>query len=242
MNLVLSFPCLLRDQLLTTFSRAPARGCPSAVVRVWKELSSTPIELCGAGLTNETLEIMSSSETLRVSFITADKSKGSGGFKATWTEVRDTPATCDKFKCASNNYCISPRLKCNGIHNCGKYDDSDEANCKYCSTAIQSALPSAVTPLLTTRPSPASHALAGIKVRQMSDLVMVGIVGTPSVIVFLLFCSFCHRRRRRKKSSDTSRRRSDSSLNATFEIPRPKPPAFDLPPPGLPAYLSADSV
>ena len=108
-----------------------ARGCPGAVVRVWKDESSPPIELCGAGLTNETLEIVSRSETLRVSFMTADKTKASDGFKATWTEVAADPlASCDKLKCSSNNYCISKDLKCNGIHNCGKFDDSDEANCE----------------------------------------------------------------------------------------------------------------
>jgi len=80
-------------------------------------------------------------------FITADKAVGAGGFKATWTEIRDPdplpvpssssspPAQpCDLFKCTSNNYCISPKLKCNGVHNCGKFDDSDEANCRVGST------------------------------------------------------------------------------------------------------------
>jgi len=46
-----------------------ARGCPGAVVRVWQELSSPPIELCGEGLANETKEFVSSSEMLRVSWV-----------------------------------------------------------------------------------------------------------------------------------------------------------------------------
>lgn len=69
------------------------------------------------------------------SFITADKAVGSGGFKASWTEIKDPSANCDlfkeNFKCTANGYCIAPTLKCNSIHNCGKYDDSDEANCTY---------------------------------------------------------------------------------------------------------------
>lgn len=43
------------------------RGCPSAVVRVWNDKSKPVIELCGANLSNDTRQIISSSNTLKVS-------------------------------------------------------------------------------------------------------------------------------------------------------------------------------
>lgn len=45
------------------------RGCPSAVVRVWPDPDSVgpPVELCGETLTNETREIISTGNSLKVS-------------------------------------------------------------------------------------------------------------------------------------------------------------------------------
>ena len=197
-----------------------SRGCPGAVVRIWKDLASPPIELCGEGLTNDTRQFISSTEMLRLSFITADKAVGSGGFKATWTEIKDpTPSspmplnstvissssptsssaaavTCNtnppviatsnsnnlnhhlqqhEFRCASNHYCISAKLKCNGIHNCGKYDDSDEANC--------------------------------VKAHEMvSDFLFTGLIAAASLFVCAIFCSVFRRRQRikRKRGSISS--------------------------------------
>lgn len=205
-----------------------SRGCPGAVVRIWKDLASPPIELCGEGLTNDTRQFISSTEMLRLSFITADKAVGSGGFKATWTQIKDpspssaislnstlapsggggggtssppSPAAvaCNtnppviatgntnnpahhlqqhEFRCASNHYCIPAKLKCNGIHNCGKYDDSDEANC--------------------------------VKSHEMvSDFLFTGLIAAASLFICALLCSVCRRRRRSKR-----KRASISSINA----------------------------
>jgi hypothetical protein len=161
-----------------------SRGCPGAVVRVWNDLSSPPTELCGEGLANETREFISSNEMMRISFITADKAVGSGGFKATWTEIQDPsplpvpsssssspPASlpCDhKFKCIHNHYCISPQLKCNGINNCGKFDDSDEANC--------------------------------VMARE-NDVVMIALFSSGCLFFLLIVCCFCRKKRNRKRTA-----------------------------------------
>lgn len=63
------------------------------------------------------------------SFITADKAVGAQGFRAVWTEVTEGPS-CDQFLCERTGYCISEKLRCNLVNNCGTEDDSDEANCE----------------------------------------------------------------------------------------------------------------
>ncbi|XP_065293590.1 cubilin-like isoform X1 [Dermacentor albipictus] len=104
------------------------RGCPSAVVRVWKNLSDAPLELCGEGLTNDTREVISTSNVLKVSFMTAQKAVGNGGFRAVWTEIREDP-TCEDLRCTLTGYCISSRLRCNDLPNCGSSDNTDEDDC-----------------------------------------------------------------------------------------------------------------
>ncbi|XP_028968828.1 cubilin-like [Galendromus occidentalis] len=124
------------------------RGCPSAVVRVWPDPNGVgpPVELCGETLTNETREIMSTGNTLKVQFMTAAKAVGNRGFKAVWSEIRDDDEHCSALKstssaignsrpfaggvrCAASSRCISAKLVCNGVANCGPGDDSDEVNC-----------------------------------------------------------------------------------------------------------------
>ncbi|GFV84217.1 cubilin [Trichonephila clavipes] len=109
--------------LLFTFFRLEGdpleRGCPGAVVRVWKNLSQAPIEMCGMEPSNDTLEIISANSVLKLTlwhgfhlsfreekktnrrdlkksrnseftFATAEKAIGAEGFKAVWTEVSKT--------------------------------------------------------------------------------------------------------------------------------------------------------
>ena len=61
-------------------------------------------------------------------FFFADKAVGAKGFKAIWTEFKDT-SNCQEFRCAKNQICIPRTLRCNGINNCGHMDTSDEMNC-----------------------------------------------------------------------------------------------------------------
>ena len=58
----------------------------------------------------------------------ADKAVGAKGFKAIWTEIKDT-SNCQEFKCTESKICIPRNLRCNGINNCGSMDTSDERNC-----------------------------------------------------------------------------------------------------------------
>lgn len=45
--------------------------------------------------------------------------------------------TCRGFKCTKSEFCIDASLKCNGLPNCGRTDDSDETmGCKYLFLAI----------------------------------------------------------------------------------------------------------
>ncbi|CAH1967539.1 unnamed protein product [Acanthoscelides obtectus] len=107
------------------------RGCPAAVLRVWNDLSTTPIELCGEkppGVSTQ-WQYLSTSNTVRLSFITADKAVGAKGFHAIWTEVMEGPS-CDEFQCLQSGFCLPNRLRCNDHPNCGLEDESDEADCK----------------------------------------------------------------------------------------------------------------
>lgn len=176
------------------------RGCSGAVVRVWLDLSQQPVELCGSELSNETSELISTTNMLKITFITAQKAVGAKGFKASWTEIREPGSSCDQFKCASSGYCVSSNLHCNAIKNCGNNDQSDEMNC-------------------TQKP-------------EINIIMIVGAVSAASLLFIIIICSLCHRKRKR--------RRSNSSLTAQFEISRPKPPQFEIPP-GM-HFLHIDSV
>ncbi|XP_072386256.1 tolloid-like protein 1 isoform X2 [Diabrotica undecimpunctata] len=105
-----------------------SRGCPAAVFRLWNDVSSTPIELCGEKGLNEKWQYVSTSNAMRFSFITADKAVGAQGFRAVWTEVIEGPS-CDEFQCLKSGFCIPDKLRCNKINNCGADDDSDEEDC-----------------------------------------------------------------------------------------------------------------
>jgi len=108
------------------------RGCPAAALRVWpwRTREKTPIELCGDTL-DTYKQILSETNVLKLSFYLADKAVGAKGFKATWTEIKDVP-TCNnpsEFKCRNSSYCISRKLVCNHVRNCGMDDRSDEIDC-----------------------------------------------------------------------------------------------------------------
>ncbi|XP_043246214.1 cubilin-like isoform X2 [Amphibalanus amphitrite] len=104
------------------------RGCPAAVVRIWQDLKSTPIELCGDTLMSRYKQIISASNVMKLSFISSEKSVGQQGFRAYWTEMKDDKE-CDGFHCEKNGFCIPERLRCNMRANCGVGDLSDETGC-----------------------------------------------------------------------------------------------------------------
>ncbi|GIY62302.1 cubilin [Caerostris extrusa] len=119
-------PCQIQGQ---TTGDPLERGCPGAVVRVWKNLSQAPIELCGLEASNDTLEISSTNSVLKLTFATAEKAIGAEGFKAVWTEITET-SDCQLFKCRESGFCIANELKCNKEPNCGWTDRSDEEDCE----------------------------------------------------------------------------------------------------------------
>lgn len=119
------------------------RGCPAAVLRLWHTVDGVPMEICGEKSTTDHWQYLSETNVLRLSFITADKAVGAQGFRAVWTEVsepriaaaggstEDIAEECDQFLCKRSGYCISSKLRCNLVNNCGAEDDSDEAHCKF---------------------------------------------------------------------------------------------------------------
>jgi len=108
------------------------RGCPAAALRVWpwKDVARTPIELCGDKL-DQYKQIISDSNVLRLSFYLADKAVGAKGFKAIYTEVKDSTSCSGsgEFLCKTTGYCIPRSLQCNHVTNCGAEDSSDEDEC-----------------------------------------------------------------------------------------------------------------
>ncbi|XP_037910464.1 tolloid-like protein 2 isoform X3 [Hermetia illucens] len=119
----------------------PGRGCAAAVLRLWTNLESeaSPIELCGEKNADD-WHYISQGQSVRISFITTDKTIGAQGFRIVWTEIQDSgpgppssmSAQCEStyhFECASG-YCIADKLRCDGVKNCGPKDDSDETNCE----------------------------------------------------------------------------------------------------------------
>ncbi|XP_076296175.1 tolloid-like protein 1 isoform X2 [Lasioglossum baleicum] len=121
---------LLDFELFSVEGDQAVRGCPAAVLRIWYDAATTPIELCGVKAPTANWTYLSEDNNMRLSFILADKAVGQMGFRATWTEVSTTPGDCqNQFLCSKNQYCIAESLRCNDILNCGPDDASDEENC-----------------------------------------------------------------------------------------------------------------
>ncbi|XP_053215046.1 tolloid-like protein 2 isoform X2 [Panonychus citri] len=105
------------------------RGCPTAVLRVWSDLNRSPMELCGVGLENDTQDVISTTNIIKISFLITDTAVGARGFEAVWSEIKDDGTSCDALQCPKSGYCVSNDMKCNGAPNCGFYDQIDEDNC-----------------------------------------------------------------------------------------------------------------
>ncbi|XP_017101036.2 tolloid-like protein 2 isoform X2 [Drosophila bipectinata] len=117
-----------------------SRGCPAAVLRLWMNVDSDqpPLELCGEKPPVEHWHYTSTGQTARISFTTSDKTVGAQGFRIVWTEIQDSgpgpPSVglhCEStyhFQCGAG-YCISDKLRCDGVKNCGPGDDTDELHC-----------------------------------------------------------------------------------------------------------------
>jgi hypothetical protein len=124
-----SYKIMLNFERFAVEGDPVGRGCPAAVLRLWTDLSTAPIELCGEKSPGDKWQYLSTSNAVRFSFVTADKAVGAQGFKIVWTEVQEGPS-CEEFQCKKNDYCIPVKLRCNMVNNCGADDNSDEADCE----------------------------------------------------------------------------------------------------------------
>ncbi|GBP77687.1 Dorsal-ventral patterning tolloid-like protein 1 [Eumeta japonica] len=99
--------------------RVPAeRGCPAAVLRLWYESPGPPLELCGEKAPADRWQYLSSSNSIRLSFIIADKSVGAAGWRAVWTEVTAAgEAGCGGApRCGPA--CLPPAAACSKLQHC----------------------------------------------------------------------------------------------------------------------------
>ncbi|KDR22176.1 Cubilin [Zootermopsis nevadensis] len=119
---------LLNFEFFAVEGEPSARGCPAAVLRLWYTVDGPPLELCGEKQQTDKWQFLSEGNSMRISFISAEKSVGAQGFRAVWTEVSEGPY-CEQFTCAKSSFCISMKLICNRLDNCGADDQSDEMNC-----------------------------------------------------------------------------------------------------------------
>ncbi|VDD96195.1 unnamed protein product [Enterobius vermicularis] len=109
--------------------------CDIAVIRIRDDFNKQKkiTEMCGTEQ-EKFIPYISASNKLRISFLTApEKVNGLKGFNFTWTEVmpfRDEEECkgSNKYACSHEKLCISARLRCDGLNNCG--DNNDEEHCK----------------------------------------------------------------------------------------------------------------
>jgi hypothetical protein len=110
---------------------------------------------------------------MRVSFFVADKAVGAKGFKAIWTEIKDT-SNCQEFQCTQSLHCIPRSLRCNGINNCGPFkeglDTSDEKNC--------------------------------VTESEVNEFMIIGLGMGILSMAFLAAILICHRKRKRKNHAE----------------------------------------
>ncbi|XP_045520897.1 cubilin isoform X2 [Pieris brassicae] len=92
------------------------RGCPAAVLRLWYESPGPPLELCGEKAPGDRWQYLSSSNSIRLSFIIADKSVGAAGWRAVWTEV--TVGVGEECPEACGGACLPPGALCSGLPHC----------------------------------------------------------------------------------------------------------------------------
>ena len=124
-------------------------------------------------------------------FFFADKAVGAKGFKAIWTEFKDT-SNCQEFRCAKNQICIPRTLRCNGINNCGHMDTSDEMNCV--TESEVSTFNRALSKLVS---------MFEVKcLLQVNEFMIIGLGMGILSMAFLTAILICHRKRKRKNHAE----------------------------------------
>ncbi|XP_053605685.1 cubilin isoform X2 [Plodia interpunctella] len=103
------------------------RGCPAAVLRLWYESPGPPLELCGEKAPSDRWQYLSSSNSLRLSFIIADKAVGAAGWRAVWTEVTAGPCAEPEAECAGA--CLPSHALCSGLKHCAVMPTTEPPHC-----------------------------------------------------------------------------------------------------------------
>ncbi|BHF74315.1 Domain first found in C1r, C1s, uEGF, and bone morphoproteintic protein [Sparganum proliferum] len=129
--------------ILLHFTKLSVEGsfkdCRNAVVRIYEGSDMRPsLSICGTD--SAVAAYISDAPFLRMRMLTTEQAVGAEGFEMSWTEILPLTAEkdCPGFLCRETKYCISNKMECNGIANCGTFvkdgsiitDDSDErVNC-----------------------------------------------------------------------------------------------------------------
>uniref|UniRef100_A0A0N5ASU2 CUB domain-containing protein n=1 Tax=Syphacia muris TaxID=451379 RepID=A0A0N5ASU2_9BILA len=109
--------------------------CDIAVIRIRDDYNKKKkiTEMCGTEQ-EKFIPYISANNKLRITFLTApEKVNGLKGFNFTWTEVMpfEMEEECkgpENYACSHEKLCISAKLRCDGLNNCG--DNNDEEHCK----------------------------------------------------------------------------------------------------------------
>ncbi|XP_037867516.1 cubilin isoform X4 [Bombyx mori] len=110
---------LLNFQFFAVEGHLIDRGCPAAVLRLWYESPGPPLELCGEKAPADRWQYLSSSNSIRLSFIIADKSVGGSGWRAVWTEVSAAEgAACPGGALPCGAACLPRAALCSGLQHC----------------------------------------------------------------------------------------------------------------------------
>ncbi|OQV20586.1 putative Cubilin [Hypsibius exemplaris] len=174
---------------------ATSCGCSGAALKVFTDLTTDKQlnpELCGVEATDipNGGQLRSPKNVMRLTFTTSSKATGGDGFALRWNEVRHPVVgdrcEADEFFCDKNKFCINKDLRCDGHHNCGEFDGSDES--------------------VTECGEPE------VEVSFFEDLTMMGSVGgaVGGVLLIVIVMVVCVCRRRRKAER---RRKRQQNMN-----------------------------
>ncbi|KFD70157.1 hypothetical protein M514_09537 [Trichuris suis] len=121
-----SSKCIRRSAHLAT------GNCRSAVIRIRNESSGHSNEFCGEKVVPGIRQFVSAKNVIYISFRThPEKVNGLKGFNLSWTEFKQG-GRCEgpeNFHCNFSRICISSKVRCNELMDCGEGDNSDEFKC-----------------------------------------------------------------------------------------------------------------
>ncbi|XP_047026079.1 cubilin isoform X2 [Helicoverpa zea] len=121
---------LLNFEYFAVEGHLTERGCPAAVLRLWYESPGPPLELCGEKAPADRWQYLSSSNSIRLSFIIADKAVGAMGWRAVWTEVTVPEAgACAGGALDCGGACLPPAAPCSGLQHCALMPDTKPTHC-----------------------------------------------------------------------------------------------------------------